>query len=274
MSRKYKLAAAVRVEPNTAFWVRENISGPWSKVTVAEGLWYILGDGTSRDLLAVLEEDINHALSPTSVAFSIVNSATNFKGRVYLENTGSVGFEMNRTDPAASDTDEAQDLWDWFRWTSDLSLNVGGGRFGGYCHAGGLYPEVYALSDEGALMPHVSQSKPDEGDPQTLNVGRAEKHNLSIRLTQSYPRNDTAARNDYHAMRDLMDNFLAKGRPFRFYPDRDVTAAYDEASEQYGYTTYVLDKDSMEWRPDPAFGVWYNAWDMDLEMWTYTGTGA
>lgn len=258
-------------------WAEQSID-PAGELGWAGGYAYPTGDGGGNDALYILSQAINTAVAAAPGWSSSYAELT-------VSSLGVITLTWNDTDglgtlqiafdhptlPAANNN--SYFLHDMWRMTSTptsiISLATGtpttlaGSRTHGY----GIYPLRYLMSDLDDFEARVSQAVPDVGTPQTLRTAHRRRRRIGIRTDKAYPR--AAVWNEYHDLVDFMD-FAAGGRPFRLYPDRTLVTsgtAYADVSAPFGYSTYVLDKDSASWRPEPVSGNWYKVMDTSLLAW-------
>jgi len=277
--KKYRLAGSYYLSSDLAFYVRIGGIGAWYQhsFTATAGWYYASADGNADDLFfVVLSDEINAALAGMAYAPSgagIGHSVNMTTGIVTVTWDDVAQIEIKFEHPTTPLTNpNCYFLHNALRLTTTQASTItiaGGGAgtvTGTRCHGYGLYPLRYLMSDLSEYQARVSQAVPDQGQVQTLRSAMLELYRLGIRTDIAYPR--AALFNEYHALVDFLDN-AASGRPFRVYPDKTVYTAYADASNPYGYRTWVLDKDSASWRPEPAVNNFYKVLDVDLKCWQW-----
>lgn len=270
-------AQSMWIKIGAGSWVEQSID-PLLELGSAGGYAYPTGDGSGDDALFVLSQAINTAV------YAAPGWATAF-ARLTVSSLGIITLEWYDTDalgalqiafdhPTLPDANNnSYFLHDLLRMTTDptsiITVSSGnpGTQVGVRTHGYGIYPLRYLMSDLDDFEARVSQAVPDVGTPQTLRTAHRRRRRIGIRTDKAYPR--AAVWNEYHDLVDFMD-FASRGRPFRLYPDRTLIisgTAYADVSAPFGYSTYVLDKDSASWRPEPVSGNWYKVMDTSLLAW-------
>lgn len=276
---KPKIIGALQVPSNSTLWVRRD-GGAWQVVDLSSAAasrgrssYFVLGDGSTEDLLDFLSGEINAALSAAggSGAFSFLFSADGSLGQggiVRYAQSEGVDVDIAFTDPTMGGS-TATSTWvrDWLRMVDGTPAAITLTNlviYNGFrSHAFGVYPTYLAFEDLDEVMVRGSQAIPDQGTPFTLKLAERTLHHLGIRLGQALPRSSTW--NEYDQMKDWI-NFASRGWVFRHYPKTTVTAAYAQNTTPYGYREYVLDKESWNWRPQPAYGNWYKQFKETLKI--------
>lgn len=276
--KKYRLAGGYWIDTTMAIYVRIG-AGSWYQhnLLASAGWYYTSADGNADDLFfVILSDEINAALAGMAYAPSgagIGHSVNMTTGIVTVtwDDVAQIQIKFEHpTTPLTNPT--SYFLHNALRLTTTQSgtITIAGGGAGSVtgdrCHGYGLYPLRYLMSDLSEWQARVSQAVPDQGQVQTLRSAMLEIYRLGIRLDKAYPR--AALFNEYHALVDFMDN-AASGRPFRVYPDKTIFTAYADVTNPYGYRTWVLDKDSASWRPEPAVANFYKVLDVDLKCWQW-----
>lgn len=288
MSQKYAMIGGWWIRNSEqSFWLRIG-GGAWVEQALDHnldlgstgGYAYPTGDGNGDDALFMLNATLNAAISAypgwasSYVLLDIPDQDTGIlRLRWYdLDGLGTLEIAFDHpTLPAANKN--SYFLHDLLRMTSSptgvISLATGNPttRVGDRCHGYAFYPARYMMTDLDEYEARVSQAVPDVGTPQTLRTSMRRKHRIGIRMDIAYPR--AAVFNEYHQLADFMDK-AASGAPFRLYPDRNNIiggAPYADATQPWGYSTYVMDKDSASWRPEPPSGNWYKVLDTSLLAW-------
>lgn len=272
MTIRAKLIGAVNVPANTSLWAKLG-SDPWVQVDIEAGLWFITADRGPRDLVLHVFDAIATETGDEVLDFTVLT--TGLPGRLYVDNFGGEDIQLAYTDQIGSSTNNAEVIWDFFRWsTSSESFTItasGGAMLGSYAHQGGLYPDIYLMEDRKSSTPRAAQFVPDSGNVQTVTVGVArEKHSVSIRIDDAYPRDDSNSLNHYYALKYLWSECVQLGYPLRLYSDRDVNDAFEEGVEHRGFDTMTVLLESMDWDPTEAFGTWQAVWDMSFEGQKFT----
>jgi len=278
--KKYRLVGAYWVDSGMSCYIRI-AAGAWAEVpftTAGNGGWYYCAaDGSASDLIQLIAATVNAGFVayPSTGLFEIsIPSLTTVIVEAYWDDDGGVGsLQIKLEHPTTPLTNPTSYfLHNALRLTTTQAgtITIAGGGSGSVtgtrCHGYGLYPLRYLMSDLSEYQARVSQAVPDQGQVQTLRSAMLELYRLGIRTDIAYPR--AALFNEYHALVDFLDN-AASGRPFRVYPDKTVFTAYADASNPYGYRTWVLDKDSASWRPEPAVNNFYKVLDVDLKCWQW-----
>lgn len=288
MSQTYALIGGWWVRNSEqSFWIRIG-GGAWveggtdaaGELGSAGGYAYATGDGNGDDVLFVLAQSLNAAISgyvgwsSSYVLLDIPDQDDGIISLRWYDIDGLGTLEIRFDHPTAPSTNKnSYFLHDLLRMTATptiaISLVTGNPttKLGSRCHGYGFRPIRYMMTDLDEYEARVSQAVPDVGTPQTLRTSLRRKHRIGIRMDVAYPR--AAAFGEYHALVDFMDK-AATGAPFKLYPDRANIGAglrYEDATFPWGYSTYVMDKDSMSWRPEPASGNWYKVLDTSILAW-------
>jgi len=277
MSRDYKLIGAYRLEDGPAVWTRKGNppAGAWTKTTLvgggwAAGLYYPESNDAVDDLINLFYDRVDPAGDLTAA----VDQDT---GIVTLTNTHATDdIEMWFSDPTGGSTDASLSLRQaLFNDTStDLwSISANGGTLSGsFAHAFGMYPSRIYMEDLPASEPRGAQAVSDGGNVTTTRIRSVVKHRLGVRLKDALPRTDADTYNEYHQYTQFRA-FAETGLPFRFYPDKTVTVAYSNAlaasPQTWGYSTYVLARESWGWTPQPVSGNWYAHFDDTMMLIEY-----
>lgn len=278
--KKYRLVGGYWVDSSMSIYVKVG-AGAWYEQTLAarfsDGFAYMSADGGGTDILSRLVKLINDdalpAMGETGAVAITLNTTTGII-TITWDDAGAAGaLQIKLEHPTTPLTNPTSYfLHNALRLTTTQASTItiaGGGAgtvTGTRCHGYGLYPLRYLMSDLSEYQARVSQAVPDQGQVQTLRSAMLELYRLGIRTDIAYPR--AALFNEYHALVDFLDN-AASGRPFRVYPDKTVYTAYADVSNPYGYRTWVLDKDSASWRPEPAVNNFYKVLDVDLKCWQW-----
>lgn len=273
-----RLIGALQIPSNSTLWVRRD-GGAWAAVDISSeassrgrSSYYVLGDGTTEDLLDFLADEINTALVAAggsgTWAFTLSTDGTYGQGGIvrYTQTEG-VDVDLSFVDPASSSSATSTWVRDWLRMATgspDSISTTSGVTYDGFrSHAFSVYPTYLAFEDLDETVIRGSQAVPDEGTPFSLKLAARTLHHLGIRLGQALPRSTTW--NEYDQLQDFLD-FASRGWVFRHYPRDTVTAAYVQNTTPYGYREYVLDRESWSWRPEPAYGNWYKQFKIKLKM--------
>jgi hypothetical protein len=265
----------------SAFWIRIG-AGAWQKQVFSSsaGYLYPTGDGTSTDFVSVFNTFLNTAinlypgvsLSDATVSMLTTSGLPNGLIRIAWDDDDALGaLQIAFSDPADPlQGDNVYQFHNILKMTSTITSTIsisGGGagtatssRVAGYS----FYPIRYMMDDLDMYSARVMQAVPDSGMPQTVLTSFRTKHRIGIRTDKAYPRSIIAT--EYDQLLDFMRN-ASTGRPFRLYPDVNVTTVYANVSNPFGYSTYVLDKESANWEPEPAEGNWYKVMDTTLTAW-------
>jgi hypothetical protein len=143
---------------------------------------------------------------------------------------------------------------------------------GAFPHAYGMYPARIYMTDLPMSEPRGAQAVSDGGNVTTTRIRSVVKHRLGVRLKDALPRTDADTFNEYHQYEQFRA-FAETGLPFRFYPDKTVTAAYADtlaaAPQTWGYKEYVLARESWGWQPQPVHGNWYAHFDDEMILIEY-----
>lgn len=284
--KKYRLVGGYWIDNSMSFYLKLG-AGAWVEVPFTSagtgGFYYCSDDGTATDLLELFNDTLTTAVaaypgvglggvSPFAAGVRI-NQTTGAIANLFIwDDTSAVGTMQLKwehpTTPLTNPT--SYFLHNALRLTTSqsatLSILSDEGPVATRCHGYGLYPLRYLMSDLSEWQARSAQAVPDQGQVQTLRSAMLEIYRLGIRLDKAYPR--AALFNEYHALVDFMDN-AASGRPFRVYPDKTIFTAYADVTNPYGYRTWVLDKDSASWRPEPAVANFYKVLDTDLKCWQW-----
>jgi hypothetical protein len=278
--KKYRLVGGYWVDSGMSIYVKVG-AGAWYQQTLAtrfaDAFAYVSGDTGGDDIVTRLQKLINDdalpAMTATGTITITLNNTTGIVSIAWDDSGGGGALQLKFEHPTTPLTNpNCYFLHNALRLTTTQASTItiaGGGAgtvTGTRCHGYGLYPLRYLMSDLSEYQARVSQAVPDQGQVQTLRSAMLELYRLGIRTDIAYPR--AALFNEYHALVDFLDN-AASGRPFRVYPDKTVYAAYADASNPYGYRTWVLDKDSASWRPEPAVNNFYKVLDVDLKCWQW-----
>lgn len=288
MSQQYALIGGWWIRNSEqSFWIRIG-GGAWvesgtdttGELGSAGGYAYATSDGSGTDALFVLTQSINSAIagypgwSSSYVWLDIPDQDTGIIRLRWYDLDGLGTLEIAFDHPTLPNANKnSYFLHDLLRMTSTptstISLATGSptAKLGDRCHGYGFRPIRYMMTDLSEYEARVSQAVPDVGTPQTLRTSMRRKHRIGIRMDIAYPR--AAVFNEYHQLVDFMD-WAATGAPFRLYPDRanvGIGTPYADATQPWGYSTYVMDKDSASWRPEPAAGNWYKVLDTSLLAW-------
>lgn len=272
--KKYRLVGAYWIDSSMSCYIKIG-AGAWAEApftTAGSGGWYYMGSGGSEDLASMLYNTVAAAVALYPSADEAVFGSDPNTGIVFAEWNGAADLYIKFEHPTTPLTNPTSYfLHNALRLTatqsSTLTVPLGNVTiYSSRCHGYGLYPLRYLMSDLSEYQARVSQAVPDQGQVQTLRSAMLELYRLGIRTDIAYPR--AALFNEYHALVDFLDN-AASGRPFRVYPDKTVYTAYADASNPYGYRTWVLDKDSASWRPEPAVNNFYKVLDVDLKCWQW-----
>ncbi len=275
--KKYRLVGGYWVDNSMSCYIKIG-AGAWLQVPFTDagsgGFYYASNDNSSTDIIKLIYDTTNDGLAAYPDVSEVVWILDPNTGIASVEWNGAgpddlyIKFE-HPTTPLTNPT--SYFLHNLLRLTtaqgatltiphSNATLNAT------RCHGFGLYPLRYLMSDLSEWQARSAQAVPDQGQVQTLRSAMLEIYRLGIRLDKAYPR--AALFNEYHALVDFMDN-AASGRPFRAYPDKTIYTAYADATNPYGYRTWVLDKDSASWRPEPAVANFYKVLDVDLKCWQW-----
>ena len=278
--KKYKLVGGYWADSSMSIYLKVG-AGAWYEQTLAtrfaDGYAYMSADGGNTDILSRLTKLINDDAFPAMTvtgAVGVTLDTTTGIVSITWDDAGAAGalqikFEHPTTplvNPTSYFFHNALRLTTAQNGTITIAGGGAGVVTGTRCHGYGLYPLRYLMSDISEWQARVSQAVPDQGQVQTLRSAMLEIYRLGIRIDKAYPR--AALFNEFHALVDFLDN-AASGRPFRVYPDKTVTTAYADASNPYGYRVWVLDKDSANWRPEPAVDHFYKVFDVDLKCWQW-----
>ena len=285
MSIKYKMVGGWYFDSAyNAFWIKIGagawVRNPFSATVGAPNYLYAVGDGLLSDCIRNFDDSLNLAIalypsvvySAATVDMLTTNSLANGLIKMTYNDGDSLGaLSIAFSDPASPLTgDNTYNLHYILRMTTSITGQIvipGGGagsvtssRVAGYS----LYPTVYLMSDLDEYEAKVMQALPDSGMPQTVLTSLRTKHRIGIRLVKAYPRSIVST--EYDQFVDFMKQ-AATGRPFRLYPDTTKLAAYEPLVHPFGYSTYVLDKESASWAPTPAEGNWYGVMDSSFLAW-------
>jgi len=249
--------------------VRTDIAGTLKDISLEDGSnYYVIGDGdgdvsVGPDILAHMQAKIR-AASAEFLNFRVLLSAD---GLVQIATPAGSGHTATLTWVAGA-VDGTQ-LRDWFRYTG-ATLAITDDETvaeGDYIHQGGLYPNKFtvAIDDLPIDDPRTSQSVVDDGSL-VNDISWAEPVKWFLRFSSLGFPYSLAGRNDFHALRSLMQH-LSLGHKFRYYRDEDVTTEYAEGTNPTGWTLLQLDGASKGWRPTPVNGGIYNKFEKALEAW-------
>jgi len=274
--KKYRLVGAYWVSSENSIYYKIG-AGAWTAMPLtfagSGGWYYVSNDEAADDLIFNLEDAFLTELASIPYAGSLQRNLNTTTGVLSFDWTGADTLLLKFEHPTTPLTNPTSYFFhNALRMTTTQSSTItfASGSpttvTGTRCHGYGLYPLRYLMSDLSEYQARVSQAVPDQGQVQTLRSAMLELYRLGIRTDIAYPR--AALFNEYHALVDFLDN-AASGRPFRVYPDKTVYTAYADASNPYGYRTWVLDKDSASWRPEPAVNNFYKVLDVDLKCWQW-----
>lgn len=269
-----------------SFWIRLG-GGSWVEQAFPThpsapnpGYMYATGDGTTSDFVFNFNYTLNEAinaypgttLSAATVSMLTTGGLPNGLIRIAWNDGDGIGSLQIRFANPATPTSGRNvfTFHDILRMTPDITTaivvpaggagTVTGSRVSGYS----FYPIRYMMEDLDEYDARIMQSIPDVGTPQTVLTSFRTKHRIGVRLDKAYPR--SILDNEYYQFKDFMDHAV-KGRPFRLYPDVTVSGAYAPITTPFGYNSYVLDKGSASWSPEPASGNWYKVLDTNLTAW-------
>lgn len=269
---KYRVTGAHRIDPNTALWARVG-GGSWAKYSFSTGLFYVIDHGgDAADLLTAFIDAVQTASGNANFDASLDRDT----GKITVFNNDlSNSVEVSWTDPAASDTDESAVLGfalfnNAAAFSSGFTLAASSEAECALPHAYGVYPSRIYLDDLPVYEVRGAQAYSDGGNVTTTVVATPRKHKLTVRLKDSIPRKATW--NEYHSFEQFW-KMAATGLPFRYYPDRDVAAAWAGpgagSPQPFGYQTWVLSRESWTFEPAPVVGNWYGAFDQELMLREY-----
>jgi len=279
MAKKHKLVASVRVEANRALWLTEKNGvdvTPNTRIDLTPGLWYILGDGSSRDLLKMI---VDQAILADSDLDDLVFDMSVKDGRVSHKLSGAdlSSIQIRWGNPAATvhtGTDVRDFLrlgtFDGFAGTEYKLQPAPFTKTAPMTHLGGFYPNLHMLKDLEMWEPEVSQFVPSVGNVQTFRAAMRLMYLLTFRST-GIPREDDT-HNEFHDMKRWIEH-AAGGYPFRLYVDRTKTTAYSEpefgTTNRTGFQSMTLHKDSMQWEPQPDDPLRYEYIQHELMAYHY-----
>lgn len=259
----FKLIGSYYLWESSSFYIKWGASA-WVEVPLPGGLYWTLGDDSSEDLIyrwLQLIEDAILANTWDGTYGVNLNQTTGILTSEWSVSGKTLRIRFDHPTTPASNPN-SYFLRDWLRQGNEIVLPPSSTLAGNRTHGFGLYPLRYALEDLSSWEARVHQAVPDAGPVQTLRIAQLEKYHLGVRLDQAYPRPPSPGFNEYNAFVDFMTH-ASSGRPIRIFPDKTVPTPWVEGENPWGWRDWVMDKESMSWKPNPAFGNWYRVMDQE-----------
>ncbi len=260
----FKLIGSYYLWETASFYLKWGAE-PWVEVPLPGGLFWTLADGSGDDLCKAFVDLVMDVITTNtwSGTYALtLNSTTGILTSHWSGTSKELAFKWEHpTTPASSPN--SYFLGEWLRQgMPQVDIPANTTLAGNRTHGFGIYPIRYALEDLSSWEARVHQAVPDAGPVQTLRIAQLEKYNLGIRLDQAYPRPPEPGFNEYNAFVDFMAH-ASSGRPIRIFPDKTVLTPWVEGTNPWGWRDWVMDKESMSWKPNPAFGNWYRVMDQE-----------
>lgn len=265
MSTELALRVAMQAV-NISFAIqRTDIGGqPVRTIDVPDGTYYMLDDGSSEDLLQVVEGLVTaHAeLDQFRLRFN-----------PSIPEAGIAQMVMNTIGHTATLTwtSNGVDLRDWLRFPTASTVAVTDIETTGERMVRGLFiPRHHrsAIQDLIGDLPEASQAYSDDRTVMnTVTFAEARRWQLEFGCAGS-PFATVAE--EYHAFRDLV-RLISSGLGFRYYRDRTTSAKWAEITEPTGYSQLKLDASDFGWAPPPRYGNYYKRWSKQLLCWETSG---
>jgi hypothetical protein len=264
MSTELRLAVGLQAV-NVEFTIqRTDIGGqPTRTISVPDGTYYMLGDGSAEDILGVVQDlvtthgelsEFRLRFNPSEPELGIAQAVMNTIGQ-----TATLTWTANGVD-----------LRDWLRF-GGASLAVTDIESVGSRMVRGLFiPRHHrsAIQDLIGDIPEASQAYSD--DRMVMNtVTFAEPRRWQLEFGCAGSPFATVA-TEYHAFRDLV-RLISSGLGFRYYRDRTNSAPWAEIDEPAGYSQLKLDASDFGWAPPPRYGNYYKRWSKRLLCWETSG---
>jgi hypothetical protein len=226
-------------------------------IALPSGDYFPSGDGSSSDEMQELEDQITGNSGYENFTVEILAT-----GVVRLDCPPGEAYTITWTD-----TDYRDRLRFTGATTNITSVGINGNRVIKFA----VYPQLGIATDDEIVLHRSSQSITDDGIVDTISYGSYREHRIQFQFQG--PRRATSYK-EYHDLRDFIAQ-ARQGDRFRLYPDRDDdtgdggTAAYVEFTTPWGYETFVLHPDSMDWDVPPLFGGWYEWFSKPLRLREY-----
>jgi len=268
MAELPKLTCVVTLSGGVDFTVVRGEGGDLAvyTVTLGDGDYFILGDGTADDLLREIEDEVI-AQAPSMGSFAATLDTI----------TGLVGLGMTVIGQTAtldfaggSSSTNALFIQALFRYPSPpttVALSIVN-SLGSRTHDGGFYPCRAEIDDMQRKAADSSQTRTDAGQVTTAFYFTHIEHRLSI-LADANP--EALVANEYHAWDALSVNCLQQGKRFRYYRDKTITTVFAEITNPLGFFTLVAIKETVMF--DPLAKLlsrgWYQHFAFDFECFAY-----
>lgn len=216
-------------------------------VTVGAGDRYLTGLGGADDLIVAL----NAAAGMLPIAWSLAAD-----GRVTCATLAGTSVRFLSAD------EPTRNLLGW-RGTGALNLAAGGAT-APYRSGWGLRLHHLAVSD---LETEVQQTSVRLSDASSYAVHTGHRATRRIRIFYRGQPRSAAAADEQYGVRHLWRDSIGRGIPFRYYPDRTISAERDlhvPAGVPFGYQTYRLTS-PFSFSPSQVVAGWGEYWQIDLE---------
>lgn len=217
---------------------------PIRTLSIPDGIYYALGDGTAQDLCAVIEAEALAAGAELAVLSCSVTADGSF---VFAVGVGDV-LEITWTV-----TTSATELRDDLRFSGAVTT-VAPTSTGSQPVRGSYFPIRAIVEDLAANETVGSQAVADDGTAETITYALQVGHRLEVHAEgQPY----AGAVNEYTALQSFVEDHAAKGCRFRYYRDAANTTPYTIANPG-GYSIWrAAFRSVQDWAPVPYIAGWY-----------------
>lgn len=226
-------------------------------------------DGTG-DLLKRIEDQVQAAGGGTPF--------TNFTATIDTS-TGLTSFALGAGETATltwTGGNGATNLRDFLRLGSSTTSTIndtpstGNGSLSSRVHELGFYPQWCLVEDLPRKPFETVQTRADGGQVFTISYAQHLEHEIAVIFQGGW--RETSAK-ELHDLEELVEDHLAQGKRFRFYPDKTQTNAYTRlgtSSQVYGYHVLVASAEDLDaWQLEPEIDGWYERFRLEWLSFEY-----
>lgn len=229
-------------------------ANPTRTITIPDGWYYPLGDGSADDLLDTINDELASA------------GGGELGDCVFeMSSTGVARIDDNGTPVTITWTSDGEGLRDLLRFSGATQVTTGTPVSAERVHLGGYYPVRCAVEDIEETTVLASQSEADDGSLENITYATRSGHRLVMQANEASPY--ALAYNEYHALRSFVLDWAGQGRRFRWYRNASETAEYSAVSNPDGWQTFKAVLSSVRaWSPIPEQDGYYTRWIQSLDL--------